>query len=336
MKIGVICRALLFTVLGASASAAELTVRVGAFVIPGSPSAVIFDDFEQAVEAADDNIDVQLLVSGEAGSEDVVLSAIRRGRIHIGSISTLALSSIVPEISLIESPYLFDDVDQGHYVLRNFLIPHFKTVFAGYGLELMHWLDIGYFGMYGKTPIAIPQDAIGRRLRASASPISTLFLRALRADVIPVPSPDVVPGLQTGLLDGGEALLIAYYGTGIDKEAPNFTLTNHSYIATLLIANQRWFNGLPQNTRATLRNRFPDENRTGELARGMYTDTLLQAEQAGLNIIRPSEAQQTLWRQQVASVRPEFAADLGEEGRALLELIQRGKTAYAAQQDISE
>ena len=86
-------------------------------------------------------------------------------------------------------------------------------------------------------------------MRASSSIASQAFIREIGADTITMPFSDVLPSLQTGLIDAGVTSVTMYALSGIPSEAPYYLLTRHTYDMGVLIANDRWFEGLQPRER---------------------------------------------------------------------------------------
>jgi TRAP-type C4-dicarboxylate transport system substrate-binding protein len=98
--------------------------------------------------------------------------------------------------------------------------------------------------MYGRAPLRTPNEARGVRIRASTSIASQALIEEIGADMITLPFSDVLPALQTGLIDAGVTSTIMYSLSGIPKVAPNFILTRHSYDMGVTLISEKWFQSL--------------------------------------------------------------------------------------------
>ena len=63
-----------------------------------------------------------------------------------------------------------------------------------------------------------------------------LFAQSIGADMIPLGYGEIVPSLQTGLIDAGENSISLYARTGISAEAPYLTLTRHVFGMSVIVA----------------------------------------------------------------------------------------------------
>ncbi len=90
----------------------------GAYILPGSPSDVLFKEFATTIDDASNGALISnLMIYGEAGSEEQALAALRRGRIQMASISSLVVSSLMPEIEITMAPFLFDTLEEFDFCL---------------------------------------------------------------------------------------------------------------------------------------------------------------------------------------------------------------------------
>lgn len=131
--------------LQSAASIAEdqrVKVTVGAFAAPGSPWDKDWQTFRQNAEGRSNGaIDIKLLIRGETGGEPVTMSNIRRNRIQFGGFTIGGASAIVPELSMLLTPFFFENRAELDYVMDEHLLDVFqpllqrKTWFSCAGLK---------------------------------------------------------------------------------------------------------------------------------------------------------------------------------------------------------
>ena len=161
--------------------------------------------------------------------------------LQFANLSAMAVSAVVPEMAVLYAPFLFDNEAEADFIYDNYLTPFYRELLAAKGLHLVSWYEIGFVDVYGKQPLLVPEDARGRRFRVGAGPAARLFAASLEADVIPLGFADVVPSLQTGLIEAGENAVSLYARTGIAGEAPHLTITDHSFGVSAIVASKDWW-----------------------------------------------------------------------------------------------
>jgi len=309
-----------------------LLVTIGGTTTPNTPGEQQWLTFQGNVAAAaGDEIRLRPLIYGQLGSEEQLLSGLRRGRIQFANLSAQMVSTIVPELGLLYAPYLFADYDEADYVYDRYLTPFFRELLAERDLYLITWYEIGFHHVYGRRPIVVPGDARGRRFRVSSALSARLFAEAIGADVIPLGFGDIVPSLQTGLIEAGENAVTLYARTGIAGEAPHLALTGHVFGVSVIVSRLSWWEELPASRREILAESFPPASRTRADVRAETAGDIDGAEALGISVYPLDEAQRRLWQRATAGVTERLVESLGGRSQELLAIIEQGKREYADQ-----
>lgn len=322
---------ILWMLIAGPAVAAPVEVNIGGFLLPGSTSDALFKDYAAALTAQSSGALLpKLLIYGEAGSEEQVLAGLRRGRIHIGSVSALALSSLIPEMEVTKIPFLFESDAEFDFVVDTVLLGEFQKMLADKNLVVLRWIDLGGLGLFGRKPLVLPDDVRGYRMRATSDVATQVFFKAVGADMAFVAGPEIVPSLQTGLLDGGVTTTTAYAQSGIAPLATHYTLTDHAFLGALLLVNRSWLTGLPAMDAKAVTEAFADNAAIRRFYRTAAARILTEAADHGITIHRLSPEQRAAWVAAVKDSRDPVIAGSGAGGRVLFEKILAGKAAFAA------
>ncbi len=285
---------------------------------------------------AGDSMQLRMLIYGQLGSEDQLLSGLRRGRIQFANLSAMAVSAVVPEMALLYAPFLFDDEAEADFVYDNYLTPLYRKLLAEKGLHLVSWYEIGFLDVYGVRPLLLPDEAIGRRFRVGAGPAARLFAASIGADVIPLGFADVVPSLQTGLIEAGENAVSLYARTGIATEAPHLTLTDHSFGVSAIVASKAWWDSLSAEQQQMVSAAWPTIENTRRAVREESAQDLRDAEALGISVHTLTPARRQEWRAATASVTPQLIRQVGGGSAEVYAVIQTARREYAARQRCSD
>lgn len=314
------------------AGEARQTVRVSSLAVPNTPWHDMWTRFGQRFRAQmPDDMKLDLFITGQIGSEETALSNLRRGRLQISGFSLQGLATVVPELSVLIAPYLFESQAQADFVLDEYLTPIFRELLAEKGIELLQWSEVGWFHIYARKPILDPQDAQGLAMRSSNALGSRIFGEAIGADLIPVTFSEVIPAMQTGLIESGQGGIGMFAIGGIAREAKHFNLTRHALDTGLTVANLDWFTAQgPEGQRRVISSL--DETAEGrrlireEIARigGGFDDL-------GVTMHQPTEQQMARWKALGLATHQEMLEQIGGRAQEVYELIEAGKKAFAAQ-----
>ncbi|MBT5566452.1 MAG: TRAP transporter substrate-binding protein [Rhodospirillaceae bacterium] len=281
-------------------------------------------------EQSNNALKVTAMVSGELGSEESILSSLRRGRVQFANLSGLVVGSIVPEAALLQTPFLFDSTEQADHIFDTVLFDIYSGLLAEHRLTLMSWDEVGVHHVYGKKPILTPDDLKGVRFRVSSGLAARLFAEAIASDIIPLSFNENVVGLQTGLVDAGANAVILYAPTGIAEEASHLSLTSHMHAVNFVIADSKWLGRLPQDQQAIVQNGWLPIDQARAMSRAEEQKFLDQAEEIGFTIHTLTPAQRDSWIQASAPVTDQIIEGIGGKAAQIYEAIQEAKRTFNA------
>lgn len=324
----------LLLALGLATSAqAQVKVTVGGTAFPNTAGEEQWLGFERNVKRlGGDQFELKMLIYGQLGSEEQLVSGLRRNRVHFANLSAMVASTVVPETAMLYAPYLFDSYEEADFVYDNYLTDKYRELLAEGDLHLVAWNEIGFHHLYGKDPVLSPADAQGLRFRVSAAPSARLFAKSLDADIIPLGFADIVSSLQTGLIAAGENAVTLYARTGTAGEAPHLTLTAHALGMSVIVTRKRWWDRLQPDQRRILTEAFPTIAQSRKAIRNEENGDIAQSESLGFTVHELTPAQKAAWVAATRGTHAQLIKEVGGESQAVYDLIMEGKRAFAAQQ----
>lgn len=303
--------------------------RAGALSTPGDPYDVLWQRFATDIERESAGaLTAELMVRGEVGGEEALMLAVRRGRIEMAIFTSSGMSAVVPEFALLMAPFVFDSLAEADFVLDNYLAEPFAALAAQKGLTVFGWADEGFQSVYSVSPLRTPADAHNYRMRAFQVPSSPLFLTAIGADVAAMPFPDVIPALQTGLIQGGEAGPMTYASYGLAPVAPYYTLTRHAYSSGVYAANTDWFESLAPELQAALRRAVPSSDEVRDRIRARNDSDLARVKNGAPDVYEPTPDELRAWRTATHDVPQQLVARIGGSAADIYAVLQRGRAAF--------
>ena len=305
-----------------------LSMTVGGTGIPNTVGVKHFFDFEQSVKEKLPEIKTKMLVYGQLGSEENLVSGLRRNRVQFANLSAIIVSTLVPETALLYAPYLFDSPEEADFIYDNYLTPIFTEMLDRKGLRFIAWSEIGFHHVYSKSPVLKPDDLKGVRYRVSASLSSRYFGEAVGADLIPMGYGEIVQSLQTDLITSGDNSIALYVKTGKEQEAPHYTLTQHSLGMSVMVARKEWWNNLTQKQQQAIESSWPDPMNARLELREEEAENLKNAETMGIKVYRLSQAERELWKSATSGQAKRLAKEIGGRSEEILALVIKGKEDY--------
>ena len=139
-----------------------------------------------------------------------------------------------------------------------------------------------------------------------------------------------MPSLQTGLIQGGESGAIFYALTGLPREAPYLTLTQHAFDTGMYLANRDWYLGLSDAQRAHLLDSLLPTDDARQQVRAYEARILGAPGDYGIKLVQPSAAEREQWRAATMDNRHKLAELIGGDSQRILSLLAEAKAAYEA------
>jgi TRAP-type C4-dicarboxylate transport system substrate-binding protein len=306
----------------------NLYMTVGGTGIPNTVGVKHFFDFEKSVKDQLPQIETKMLVFGQLGSEENLVSGLRRNRVQFANLSAIIVSTLVPETALLYAPYLFDSSEEADFIYDNYLTPIFTEMLDQKGLRFIAWSEIGFHHVYAKSPALKPDDLKGVRYRVSASLSSRYFAEAIGADLIPMGYGEIVQSLQTDLITAGDNSISLYVKTGKEQEAPHYTLTQHSLGMSVMVARKEWWNSLTSEQQKIIESSWPDPKQARQELREEEAENLGNAEAMGIKVYRLSKDERNLWKDATVGQAKRLAKEIGGRSEEILALVMEGKKDF--------
>jgi TRAP-type transport system periplasmic protein len=184
---------------------------------------------------------------------------VERGELSFCYMSTVRFTSWVPELAILELPFLVRDraavwrALDGELGARLIRRMHERTPFRVLGL----W-DNGFRHLTNRVrPIRTPADCRGLRIRTQGSALHGEAFRALGFEPIAADIKRFVAEVGGDAFDAHDNPLTNIYTFGVHRFHRHLTLTSHFFGASFLIANAREHASWPAEVRAAVEEAAP-------------------------------------------------------------------------------
>ncbi len=236
-----------------SAEAQEpATLKIATVAPEGTPWADGLSQLKKQVETdSGGRMKVRTFLGGVLGDENESVQACQRGQIQGVGASTGAIASIVPELAVLELPYLFRTEAEADYVLDKVVLSTLETAFRNKGLVLGFWSENGYRS-FGSNwgPIKSPADLKGHKMRSQEHELHLQMYRSFGASPVPIPVTEVLTSLQTGVIDGWDNTPLFAFAAQWTGATKYVSLTRHIYQPAAIAFNKAWFDAQPKDLQA--------------------------------------------------------------------------------------
>ncbi len=178
--------------------------------------------------------------SGVLGGEREVAQQVQLGTVDLTPVTTAPLSTLVPEMSMFQLPYLFRDYQHvyaaldGSDTIRKF----YEPVLDRKGFKLVAFIAAGYRGIYGHYPINSIADVKGKKVRVQEDKILVATFRALGMIPTAIAFPEVATSLQTKVIDFAEGGINTFYHNKFYDIVKHVADVRHTHQAVALVMSK--------------------------------------------------------------------------------------------------
>jgi TRAP-type C4-dicarboxylate transport system substrate-binding protein len=194
-----------------------------------------------------------LYTDSTMGSEADMVRRMRLGQLQAAMVTTTGLTEIEPAVAGLQLlPKAFRSLEEVDYIGEK-LQPMLEKRLEEKGFVVLFWSDTGFLRFFSKEPMLSPDDLKKTKLFISANRPAELEIYAhMGCNAVPLDISNVLPGLQTGLIDC--VCLPPYYALSIqlDSAAPHMLDMNWAPLVGAVIINKKNWDDLPPETRAAM------------------------------------------------------------------------------------
>lgn len=155
----------------------------------------------EVMKKTENRVQFRIYPGGVLGDEKDVLRKMKIGQIQCAAFTSGGLSAIFKEIDVLQVPFLFQTYDEVDATLRK-MEPFFRKGFEDNGYIFLGWSEGGFIYLMSTVPVASVADLQKTKVWTwEESPMSKAIFDEAGVKAIPLSVPDVMVGLQTGLVD---------------------------------------------------------------------------------------------------------------------------------------
>ena len=194
---------ILFSLLLITSAFSKNRIKFATVAPEGSTWMNIMKEFSKEVaDKTGGNVEFKIYGGMVQGDEKDVLRKIRINQLQSGGFTGVGMGEILPEVRILESPFLFKNHEEVDYVSEKFF-DRFAKGFEKKGYILLGWTEVGFVYVYTNTPVNNAAEFKGVKMWMwEGDPLAEETFKAFGISPIPLSLADVLTSLQTGLIDG--------------------------------------------------------------------------------------------------------------------------------------
>jgi len=290
----------------------------------GTPWSKLLKKYKKSVEkASGGKIKVKLFLGGLKGDEQSIVRQVFKGSgIQAGGVSTGAMATLVPEMDVLELPYLFGTAKEADRILAASK-PLIEEILEKKGFKLIMYSENGYRSIGSKGSfVRSPADLKAKKMRSQESAVHTDMWRSLGASPVTISVGEVLSSLQTGVVEGFDNTPLFTQAVGWNQAVDHFTMTRHIYQPAMLVVNKKWFDALPADLQTAMFARVEEwESKGRRLVRALEKKLLENFDQMGVKVYEPTAAELGAFKKATRPVWDQRRKRASAAGKKLLDSI---------------
>jgi len=230
------------------------TLRVGHGDAPGTFKDRASHLFKEKVEAyTDGQVTVIVYPSNQLGKLTTQLEGCQMGT-HDIVVTMDVCVNLVPEIGVLDMPYLFKDRHRAERILKGPIGRELLEKLSECGIIGLAWWENGFRHITNNVrPIVTPADLKGLKIRTPASPIRVKTFKTFGAYASPLSFAELFSALQQGVFDGQENPLFNIRGGSFYEVQKYLSLSAHVYNPQIVNMSKILWDKMPPNFQAAVK-----------------------------------------------------------------------------------
>jgi TRAP-type transport system periplasmic protein len=195
-----------------------------------------------AAEKSGGKMKIRLFWNGTLGNELATIQQVRTGSLEMVLASPAPMTGIVPELGVLDLPFLFDNNIEARRVLDGKIGDWLGAKMEAAGLVNLAFMESGFrHTTNSRQPITKWEDFQGIKLRVMQSPIFIDTFKALGANSVPMAFSEVYSALEMKAVDGQENPVNNIENMKFYEVQKYLSFTKHSYTPThVMVGKKLW------------------------------------------------------------------------------------------------
>lgn len=194
---------------------------------------------ELVEERTGGRIRIIVQAEGRMGTEKEVIQQLQYGGIDFARVSLSQLAEFVPQMNVLQMPYLYENSEHMWRVLDGNIGHTFLDAASGSDLVGLSWYDAGARNFYNSVkPITCLEDIKGMRIRVQESEVMADMVEELGAIALPISYSEVYSSLERGLCHGAENNWPSYEAMRHYEVAKYYSVDEHTRVPEMQLCSR--------------------------------------------------------------------------------------------------
>ena len=200
---------------------------------------------QEVSNATSGKIIIDVFGSGQLGNERDMYEGAQLGTVDIATIANPVLTSFIPEIAILDQPFLFETEEQAHNVIDGKLGDLIAEKALEQGIHIVGWMESGFRNCFSIRPLKNLSDFKNLKIRTMENATQIAVFESFGAIPTPMPATEQYTALQQRTIDAGENAIANVLVNKYYEVVKNITLTRHQFVFIAIGLSDKAWNRIP-------------------------------------------------------------------------------------------
>ncbi len=298
-------------------AAEPIVIKFSHVVAPETPKGRAALRFKEVAERrTNGRVKVEVYPNSTLYKDGEEMDALVAGNVQMLAPALSKFSPLgITEFEVFDLPYIFPSKGLLRRVTDGLVGQALLKKLEPKGVQGLAYWDNGFKVMSANRPLKKPADFKGLKMRIQASKVLEAQMRVLGAVPVPMAFADVFKALQQGAVDGTENPPSNLFSRKMHEVQKHVTVSNHGYLGYVVIANKKFWDGIPADLRIHLKLAMIDATRYANLyAEEENNQALAKVRASGkTEVYDLGVDEREVWRRALMPVHKEMEPRVGKD-----------------------
>lgn len=258
------------------------------------------------------SVDLVIYAGGKLGGEAEMVGLMKANSLQAAMFTAVGLMEIEPAVAGLQNiPMGFRTLEEVDHVGAQ-MQPMLEKRLADKGFLVLFWSDTGWVRFFSNKPVLHPDDLKKLKLFSwSGYPEQVQVYKDAGFNAVPLETADIVPSLQTKLIDAVPTPPFFAMAAQIDTRAPHMLDLNWAPLVGALVVRKESWEKIPADVRAKLTTAATSAGKEIKAAGRKESDESVAAmEKRGLKVTKITPEIEAEWRAAAEAVYPKIREKL--------------------------
>jgi C4-dicarboxylate-binding protein DctP len=294
-----------------------IVIKFSHVVAPETPKGKGSEKFKELAEKyTNGRVKVEVYPNSQLYKDKEEVDALQLGAVQMLAPSLAKFGPLgVREFEVFDLPFILPSKAALRKVTEGDLGKRLFKKLESKGIVGLAYWDNGFKVMSANKPLRTPDDFRGLKMRIQSSKVLEAQMRALGAIPQVMAFSEVYQAMQTGVVDGSENTPSNMYTQKHHEVQKFITLSDHGYIGYAVIANKKFWDGLPAAVRGQLEKAMAEATAyANDISQKENDEALAEIRKSGKSeLIELTPEQKAAWRKALEPLYTDMASRVGKD-----------------------